>query len=75
MELNWFIYDNSGLLKAGTKDHMQFLYDLNTMELTEIAEKYKGKYERSTIKMKMSDNEFEWSGTLRLMEQKEFHKK
>jgi len=71
----WEIHDDNGMLKSGLQSNMQSIYDLSTMDLTDLAEKYKQNYSRSTLKAKIADYKIDsWVGNLKLIQIHEIHK-
>lgn len=66
---NWEIHDNNGVLQSGLQSEIQLIWDLTTKDLTDLANEYRAKYSRSTLKAKIADNAIkEWVGQLKLIE-------
>lgn len=75
MDNQWQIQDDNGVIEQGTEENIKNIWDLTTMDITDLAEKYKDKYKRSTLKAKIVDYAIDsWVGDLQLVEIHGIHK-
>ncbi len=65
----WRIIDDNGTIDSGTFEQMQFIWDLTTRDLSDLANEYRQTYSRSTLKAKIADMAIDsWTGDLELIE-------
>ncbi len=75
MENQWAIQDNNGIIEQGTEQNIKDIWDLTTMDITDLTEKHKDRYKRSTLKAKIVDYAIDsWVGDLQLVEIHQIHK-